>query len=75
MFEGAEGTKACEALGKALAAKSSPLLKLHLASALYCRCTCDSMRVCMCICLHMCVGVYVCVFACGRGWVSEMCVG
>ena len=33
MFEGAEGTKACEALGKALAAKSSSIRKLHLTSA------------------------------------------
>ena len=33
MLEGAEGTKACEALGKALAAEGSSLLKLVLASA------------------------------------------
>ena len=51
MFEGAEGTKACEALCKALAAKSSSLLTLDLGGALYCGCTCDSMRVGMCVCL------------------------
>ena len=33
IFEGAEGTKACEALGKALAAKSSSLRNLGLRGA------------------------------------------
>ena len=35
MFEGAEGTKACEALCKALAAKSSSLVKLDLDGVSY----------------------------------------